>query len=58
MILTILYWVTGILVWVIGMGLTARITDDYDDAALIFFLWWLILPVMILQLIYDAVSGQ
>lgn len=58
MILTILYWVGGVIVWTVGMGLAARITDDRDSPSLMFFFWWVILPIMILQNIYDLVSGE
>lgn len=58
MILTIFYWVGGIIAWTVGMGLAARITNDHDNPSLMFFLWWLILPIMTLQMIYELVGGE
>lgn len=58
MILLISAIISGIVLWVIGMGLAARISDTHDEFVLMLLLWWIILPVTLLEELYLLVVGE
>lgn len=57
----IILWVfVGIICWVVGMGITARLWDKYDeeDGVLLFLMWWVMLPYIILINLFEMVRGR
>lgn len=57
---SIIIIVAGIILWVIGMGITARLWDSYDEEIgfVLFCFWWIILPFIILNILFELVSGK
>jgi hypothetical protein len=58
MILLIIGIIVGIVLWVAGMGLTARLDDGMnEEVGILFLFWWIILPIQLLINLYEIVRG-